>query len=107
MITIERDSTFADFFRAYQVVIDGKAMGEMHRDGRLHLDSLPIGLHTIRIAIDWTGSKELQFNYDGSNVNFECGSNLSGMKVLLALFYLFLPYQWCWIRQSKRPTNGG
>ena len=50
------------------------------------------GTHSIVVKVDWCGSPTRHVTIDaGETVLFECGSNLRGVRVLLAIVYvLFL-----------------
>lgn len=99
-ITISRDSGFADKFRAYQVMLDGKSIGEIN-DGETESFDVPTGRHELRLEIDWCGSNTVVFDLDRNDLAFECGSNLRGLRRYLALIYIsFKRKSYIWLKQS-------
>ena len=98
MISITRDSGFADMFRNYQVVIDGIVAGEIGNGKRLVL-KVPPGKHQMQIKIDWCTSNTVAFEADEKTREFQCGSNLRGIKLLLSLLFITLfREQYIWLR---------
>lgn len=72
------------------------------------MNKIEKGNHTIWLKIDWCRSNKLNFDYTGDQLDFECGSNLTGFKVLLSIVYIFLPSKWCWIKQmNTEPGESG
>jgi hypothetical protein len=101
MITLTREhAAYADSWRAYQVVIDGITRGQVRRGESWSTDELAHGAHSLRVGIDWAGSQTLNFVYQGGFLQFECGSNLKGWRIILGFVYLFSPTSWCWLRQK-------
>jgi hypothetical protein len=64
------------------------------------------GRHTLVVRIDWCGSEPADFIARfGDHASFECGSVLSGWRVLLALFYVtYSTRNYLWLR---RVDDGG
>ncbi len=57
--------------------------------------TIPSGLHTIRLAVDWCGSDELTFDAQpGDHIVFEGGNSGGG-----ALTLLFRPGKYLWLRR--------
>jgi hypothetical protein len=91
-LRIIRDSGYADRFRAYRIVLDGKHIGKI-KDGETKELPIPSGQHNLSIRVDWLGSKTLQFtNSDGEVVTFCVRSNLRGARLLLQLWYVFFAW---------------
>ena len=86
MIKLKRASCFPDRLRAYKVILDGKMIGKIKNGEELEFNS-PAGKHQLCLKIDWCSSNTIDFEMQGSQVEFECGSSLTGGKVLLALLY--------------------
>lgn len=100
MIKIRRDSGYTDSMRAYKVILDEKIIGEL-RDGQEITLEVPKGVHQLYLKIDWCRSNTVNFDVNDSNINFECGSNLRGFKILLSLFYIiFLRNQYLWLKKN-------
>lgn len=103
MVTIQRDSGYADRVRAYKVVLDGDVVGEIRNGQKLELDVAP-GQHEMHLKIDWCRSNSVDFIVDGDLVEFECGSSLRGRKLLLALLYVSVRRsQYIWLRRVDPP----
>ena len=100
-ITIRRGKSYADRFRTYNVQVDRVTVASV-RAGQSATVPVMAGQHTLGLRIDWCGSEELQFEArSGEQVTFECGSNLTGWRILLALFYvLFRRRQYLWLRRT-------
>lgn len=87
-LKITRDSGYADLVRAYDVILDGKKIGEL-RNGESKEFSVTPGQHALAAKIDWCGSKTLQFHARDSNtVSFNIRSNLRGLMIFLVLWYV-------------------
>ena len=100
MIRITRDSGYADRIRAYQVVIDGNVVGEIKNCQQLELD-VPQGRHQLHLKIDWCRSNIVDFEADGNTIEFQCGSNLRGFKMLLSILYATVfRSQYIWLKKK-------
>jgi hypothetical protein len=87
LLKIDRDSGYADRLRAYQVMIDGAAVGEI-RDGEAKEFPVSAGRHEMSLKIDWCGSKTIGFGVaEGDVLTFHAKSNLRGLKLLVGLWY--------------------
>lgn|SRR3989338_2972024 len=89
MIRIKRDTGYADRLRAYKVVLDGNVIGEIRNGQQVEFD-VESGKHMLNLKIDWCRSNIVEFEIKQDSVQFECGSNLRGFKILLAIFYVIL-----------------
>lgn len=100
MVRIKRDSGYADRIRAYKVVLDGKVVGEIKNGQKLDFDVAP-GKHRLNLKIDWCRSNIVEFEMAGNTIEFECGSNLRGFKLLLSLLYItLLRSQYIWLKRK-------
>jgi hypothetical protein len=81
-VRIHREpSKWQDRARAYQVLIDGEAVGEIC-NGETGEFAVSPGSHSLRLKIDWTGSPAEHFTIaSGQTVDFRCRG---GMQPLLA-----------------------
>jgi hypothetical protein len=95
VIRVKRSTSYPDRIRAYRILVDGQEMARLNDGESVELPVVS-GRHTIVAKIDWCSSPTLNVNIrDGETVNFECGSNLRGLRVLLGMFYvLFLRDQY-------------
>jgi hypothetical protein len=73
MVRVVRTSArWRDRARNYRVVIDGAKVGSVADSDVAEFDVEP-GRHTIRLRIDWTGSRELPFSIgEAGTVAFSC-----------------------------------
>ncbi len=98
MIRINRDTGYADRLRAYKVVLDGNVIGEIRNGQQVEFD-VGSGKHQLNLKIDWCRSNMVDFEMNQDSVQFECGSNLRGFKILLAIFYvIFLRSKYIWLK---------
>ena len=100
-ITVRRTTNYPDRLRAYKVKLDGVVIGSVRARESVTVPVAP-GRHSVVLRIDWCGSEQIDFEVQpGQHLFFECGSNLVGWRVLLALFYiLFRTHQYLWLRQA-------
>src|SRR5262245_36364196 len=99
-ITVQRGKSYADGWRAYKVAVDGVIVASV-RQGQSVTVPVSAGSHTLRLRIDWCGSEEHRFEARaGERLTFECGSSLTGWRLLLALVYvLFHTQRYLWLRR--------
>ena len=101
LISISRDSGYADFRRDYRVVCDGVEV-ERISDGTSKEVAIKPGTHRLIVKIDWCTSNEVEFAIGHDQVlSFSCGSNLRGLRVLFAMYYATLGRKrYLWLRQN-------
>ena len=101
-LTVRRATSYADRFRAYKVTIDGTVVGKLRAADSLTTDISP-GRHSIAVGIDWCSSSPIEFDaHPGEQVTFKCGSSMTGLRILLALFYIsFAPKQYLWLERVR------
>jgi hypothetical protein len=100
MIRLKRDSGFTDRLRAYKVILNGNAIGEI-KNGEEREFNVASGRHQLYLKIDWCRSNIIDFETHGNLVEFECGSNLRGIKTLLSIIYItVLRNQYIWLEQK-------
>lgn len=95
MLRIKRDSGYADRLRAYSVILDGIQAGKIG-NGEIKEFPIPPGQHELRLKVDWCGSNAIQFAASNNDtLSFSARSNLRGMKLLAAVWYVFVaPKSW-------------
>jgi hypothetical protein len=100
-IIIRRSASYADCLRAYQIVLDGAVVGSVRARQSVTIPVAP-GVHSLTLRIDWCGSAEIPFEvHPGENVAFECGSSLTGWRILLVIPYvLFWKQEYLWLRRA-------
>lgn len=90
-IRVVRASGWIDRLRAYQVIVDGKTVGEIF-DGETRVFAVSPGRHQIRLKIDWFGSNILGLEVaEGDKATLHAKSNLQG-RIWLFYRYVFFPY---------------
>ena len=100
-ITVRRTTSYADRLRAYKVKVDGVVVGLVRARESITVPVSP-GRHSLVIRIDWCGSEQIDFEaQSGEHVRFECGSSLTGWRLLLVVFYItFWTRQYLWLRRA-------
>ena len=101
-LRIRRADEFADYFRAYSILLDGTKLGNLKHGETLEFSIAP-GQHQLRMKIDWCGSNTVQFiaSSDGDLLTFRARSNLKGLASLKALYYvIFKPDEWIVLEQE-------
>ena len=90
-IRVVRDSGRIDRLRAYQVIVDGKKVGEIF-DGETRVFAVSPGRHQIRLKVDWFVSNLLELEVaEGDKATLHAKSNLQG-RIWLFCRYVFFPY---------------
>lgn len=99
-ITLNRKTSYADSIRNYRVLIDNLEVGKIWQGKTIEIPLSP-GNHTIVIKIDWCGSNKIPFSISsGENIQFECGSSLTGLKLFLGFIYVFfMPNEYLWLQK--------
>jgi hypothetical protein len=99
-IHIQRGPEWADYFRRYVVMLDGREVARLGRDQEI---TLPVsaGMHTLQLSLDWCKSNAVAFSVGESDSRtFTCGNNPGP---LLALLYIVLwPSSYLWLRSPDR-----
>ena len=100
-VTIRRSKDWVDLLRSYEITIDGEVVATV-RAGQAVTVPVVAGGHTLGVRVDWCRSEEIRFEArSGERINFECGSNLTGWRVLKGLFYvLFRRQEYLWLRRT-------
>jgi hypothetical protein len=99
MVKIKRDSRYADRIRLYKIVLDGNVIGKIKNGQQLELE-VPPGKHQLHLKIDWCRSNFVDFEANGGSIEFECGNNIRGFKILFVIFFItFLPGQYLWLKR--------
>jgi hypothetical protein len=100
-ITIRRGKTYADRLRAYKVSVDGKAVASVRAGESVTVPISP-GRHSLVMRIDWCGSETIELEAaPQQHMVFECGSSLTGWRLLLRLFYIvYRTNRYLWLRRA-------
>ena len=88
-LRIRRAKEFADYLRAYAILLDGDKLGEI-KNGETREFPISPGRHQLRVKIDWCGSMTIPFVAATGNeiLDFSVRSNLKGSGGLAALYYV-------------------
>lgn len=99
-LLIRRSKSYSDSLRSYKVFIDGNEVG-LIKNGMESRFCVAPGEHLIHLKIDWCKTPRQKFSISyGEEATFECGSNVKGVKLLLAPIYaLFLPSSWICLKK--------
>lgn len=96
-IIISRTSQYVNSMREYDIYIDKEKVAVIN-DGEKKIIEVSQGNHEIYIKIDWCKSKKLNVNLtEGHDVNFKCGSEITGIKQAFALLYVFLHHKFVYL----------
>lgn len=107
MLIINRQSTWADRFRAYQIMLNGEQIGKIKNGETVELE-VHKGHHEILLKVDWCFSNTLHFDYGDDPVTLECGSNYSGKRLWLGVIHVLFPRQeedYLWLREKLTPNS--
>jgi hypothetical protein len=99
-VLIKRTSQYANSLRQIGIFIDDKKVGTVKNGERKKFPVVP-GKHQISAKIDWGKTPSVPVTVPiGQTEMLVCGSEISGWKVLLAVFYLFMPTKWIYLRKE-------
>jgi hypothetical protein len=74
----------------YEIILDGDDVGIIF-NGRSISIPIEAGNHSVKLKVDWGGSKEINFSVsEGEEIKFECEDSGSLLQVLF--FPFTLPY---------------
>lgn len=107
MITLTRDSGWADRLRPYLILIDNCKVAKIG-DGECLEIPLSPGNHEIYLKLDWGRSNKINFEMvSGEILYFHGRSNLRGIRLLLSfIFAIFLPSKWIILeRTNMKPAK--
>jgi hypothetical protein len=94
MVRIKRQkAAWRDRGRAYQVIVDGDDVGRIGDDETKDFPVSP-GTHTLKLKIDWTGSKEISFSVRHGEVRVFSSHPFSGPAIIALLRSIFQHDQW-------------
>ncbi len=87
-IRVTRTTSYPDRIRAYRILVGGREMAKLNA-GQSVIIPVSSGTHSVVAKIDWCGSPTLTFSIRaGETVEFQCGSNLCGLRIFLNLIYI-------------------
>lgn len=94
-ITICRKPEGVNYFRRYQIEIDGARVGSLRPGEVGHFPVAP-GQHTVTARIDWCRSHPLEVTKaNNTNLRLECGASVQNWRCLFEM--LFRPRQYVYI----------
>ena len=90
IIRVTRTKSYADRLRAYRILVDGVECARLHAGDSIDIP-VASGSHTVIAKVDWCGSTPVNLTTDSnSTTTLECASNLQGLRIFLAIFYITL-----------------
>ncbi|MCP4171386.1 MAG: hypothetical protein GY758_11505 [Fuerstiella sp.] len=99
-IRVTRSTSYMDFLLVYRILLDGH---EVARISAGQTVDVPVasGRHSIVAKVNGAGSPTRHFRIAArKTVQFECGSNLRGLRIFLTMVYLlFLRDEWLTLDQ--------
>ena len=100
-IRVTRSTSYADRIRAYRILIDGRQQATIKAGQNVDIP-VTAGHHSVVAKIDWCGSPTLDLNIaEGQTITLACGSNLLGLRGLMAFVYVFfLPNEYLTLIQE-------
>ena len=105
-LTLIRDSGWADYFRTYRILLDGKLICEV-RNGETKLVLVSPGEHSLAVRIDWGGSKTIQFTAtENETISFHIKSNIRGWRLFLALWFALFDWN-SYVELKRLSTSYG
>lgn len=100
-VVVNRNKEFANRKRFYQIIIDTEVVGYIENGGG---KACPVseGEHKIAICIDFCETKPITFSIGHNETKeFICGSNLSGIKLLLLPWFItFGRHNYLWLHKG-------
>lgn len=87
-LRFRRPAQYADFFRNYQLFVDGVRVGEIDAGWQVQI-AVPAGIHEVVARLDWCSSNTLRVAVsEGATHAIEVGTNLRGWRLLFILAYI-------------------
>ena len=100
---IRQDSGMRDRTRSYLVLLDGRKVAEIWNTQTVDIAVEP-GDHTLRLKIDWTGSKTLTFSADaGDRLVFSCSSGSAAFALIDGVRSIFHRDEWIELQRVGSP----
>ncbi|ABD53633.1 hypothetical protein [Jannaschia sp. CCS1] len=79
-LIVTREGGYADYLRAYRILVDDIEMGRIKRNSRLAL-TIPAGPHVIGARIDWTRAEPIVIEVAaGGTVKVQVSNTHGAMK---------------------------
>ena len=105
-IILNRDSGYADRLRAYHVVIDDKKTAKISNGANLEIIVEP-GSYELFLKIDWCRSNKIKFSISENEIKeFNCGSNLRGIKFIFAIVYATILWnRYIWLKETLNKST--
>ncbi|RFA37402.1 hypothetical protein [Alkalilimnicola ehrlichii] len=101
-LRISRDSGYADRARKYKIICNGECLGKIGNGETQEYEVSPGGKE-VYLKIDWCRSNKVRVEVpENGLVSVKGGSNLRGLKLLLAIFYVLLaPHNYLWLSSNS------
>lgn len=104
MLKLRRASEFANWLRAYDVLVDGEPVAKI-RNGKEIAIAVTPGHHTVELVIDWCRSNPIEIEvFEGQDVMLRCGSNYTGLRLFLGVGRMVTDHRhYLWLRPAAAP----
>lgn len=106
-LRLRRASEFANWLRAYQLVVDGVSVGKV-RSGREVEVAIRPGYHVVELTIDWCRSNPIGLQVrEGESCLLSCGSNYTGLALFRGVTRMMTDssnYLWLREESSRAPA---
>lgn len=100
-LTITRDKGWADSLVLYDLYVDQRFYGPIEQ-GTEKSFQISENAQSVYLKLGWGYSNTLEIKEGSENLQLECGSNLRGLKVLLALVYAtVLRKEYIWLKYAN------
>ena len=101
MLKLKRAAEFANWLRAYHVLVDGERVAKI-RNGRQIAVEIAAGHHTVELELDWCRSNRVDIEVrDGRPVRLRCGSNYRGLGLFRGVGRMITdPKDYLWLRPA-------
>jgi hypothetical protein len=97
-MVVRRTSQYTNRIRPVGVFVDGKKVGQL-KDGESKSFELSPGEHRVFAKVAWYKTPLLAVRIErGETVDLVAGSEITGWKIFLAAFYLFVPDKWIYLK---------
>jgi len=103
-IMIRRTSQYVNRLRQINIFIDDQKVGGVANGESKAFEVTP-GQHSVFAKIDWCKAPAIEVAISaGQTETLICGSELTGLKLTLAIFYAFIPSKWIYLRKNNLDT---
>ena len=101
MLKLRRAAEFANWLRAYHVLVDGERVAKIGSGKEISVE-LAAGHHTVELKLDWCRSNRVDIEVrQGQPVRLHCGSNYTGLALFRGVGRMITdPQEYLWLRPA-------